>query len=47
MGKRQIRIFNQQIADKLAILLDQEINMILKNNVTLHGKIIIVDKEKK
>ncbi len=40
MGKRQIRIFSDQIPEKITSLLDVEINMILKNDVTLHGKIL-------
>jgi hypothetical protein len=39
MGKRLIRIFQTQILQQLPVLLGQELNVILKNGVTLHGRI--------
>jgi small nuclear ribonucleoprotein (snRNP)-like protein len=39
MGKRLIRIFRADLLRQLPGLLDTELNMILKNGVTLHGRI--------
>jgi sRNA-binding regulator protein Hfq len=39
MGKRLIRIFQNQIAQQLPVLVGEELNVILKNGVTLHGRI--------
>jgi sRNA-binding regulator protein Hfq len=39
MGKRLIRIFQADLIRKLPALQGTELNMILKNGVTLHGKI--------
>ena len=44
MGKRLIRIFDSEITEKIQSLVDIEINLILKNDVTLHGKITQADK---
>jgi sRNA-binding regulator protein Hfq len=46
MGKRQIRIFEEQIIEKLPTFLQREMNLILKNGVTLHGKIETFDNTK-
>lgn len=40
MGKRQIRIDEKELSEKLPDLLGIEMNLILKNDVTLHGKIL-------
>ncbi|OJJ16591.1 hypothetical protein BKI52_32260 [marine bacterium AO1-C] len=39
MGKRQIRIFEQDIATQLPQLSDKELSLVLKNDLTLKGKI--------
>lgn len=46
MGKRQIRIFENEFSEKLSSLLNQELNLVLKNNVTLHGKILNISEQK-
>lgn len=46
MGKRQIRIFEEEFRQNLPTLLQIEINIILKNDITLHGKIIHQDSSK-
>lgn len=43
MGKRLIRIFQNQIAQQLPGLVGEEMNVILKNGVTLHGRIYRFD----
>lgn len=40
MGKRQKRIFAEELNAHLPKILAKELNIILKNDVTLHGKII-------
>jgi hypothetical protein len=40
MGKRLIRILKDKIPELIPQLLGQEINLVFKNNVTLHGKIL-------
>ena len=40
MGKRLIRIFQADLIRQLPVLQGTELNMILKNGVTLHGKIL-------
>lgn len=40
MGKRLVRIFEAEIPSQIPSLLNLELNLILKNNLTLHGKII-------
>lgn len=45
MGKRLIKIFEAQIPSTLPQLLEQEIHLILKNNVTLHGIILKIDNQ--
>ncbi len=39
MGKRLTRIFEPEISLVLESLLNRELSIILKNNLTLHGKI--------
>ena len=39
MGKRLIRILSSSIFSQLPNLLNTELNLILKNRVTLHGRI--------
>jgi hypothetical protein len=46
MGKRQIRIYEAELPEKLPDLLNIELNLVLKNDVTLHGKIIQVQNQK-
>jgi hypothetical protein len=46
MGKRQIRIYEFELAEKLPNLLNIELNLVLKNDMTLHGKIIRVQNQK-
>lgn len=45
MGKRQVRLSSEHLATKLPSLLNQELNMILKNDVTLHGKILRIQSD--
>lgn len=45
MGKRQKRIFAQDLKEKMTDLLNLELNLILKNDVTLHGKIIKLENQ--
>ncbi len=45
MGKRLTRIFEAQIQTHLPKLLGQEIHLILKNNVTLHGIILKIETQ--
>ncbi len=45
MGKRLIRIFEAEIPEKLPTLLGEKIHLILKNDVTLHGKILKIEKK--
>ncbi len=45
MGKRLIRIFEAEIPDKLPSLLGKEIHLVLKNDVTLHGKVLKLEKD--
>jgi len=44
MGKRQIRIFEQDIAAQLPQLADKELSLVLKNDLTLKGKIYKFDQ---
>lgn len=37
MGKRLIRIFQKDIPSRVNILLNIELNLVLKNNKTIHG----------
>jgi hypothetical protein len=37
MGKRQIRIFAKDISNQLPALIDQEVNILLKNGTVFHG----------
>ncbi|EAY28571.1 hypothetical protein [Microscilla marina] len=46
MGKRQIRIFESDIDPKLPELVQKELNLILKNNLTLRGTIYKYDESK-
>lgn len=46
MGKRQIRIFEDDIAAKLPEIQKQELNFVLKNNLTLRGTIYKYDQTK-
>ncbi len=43
MGKRLVRIFNKDISAKISTIIDKEVNLVLKNNTTLHG--IITNSE--
>jgi hypothetical protein len=45
MGKRQKRIFAKDLNEKLPDLLNLELNLILKNDVTLHGKITKLENQ--
>ncbi len=40
MGKRQVRLDAEQLSEKNSLVLNQEVNVILKNDVTLHGRIV-------
>ncbi|MCU0447462.1 MAG: hypothetical protein MUE85_21400 [Microscillaceae bacterium] len=40
MGKRQIRVFERELSEKIPSLLNIELNIVLKNDTTLRGKII-------
>lgn len=44
MGKRQIRIFEEEIEAKLQDLVQKELNLILKNDLTFHGEIYNYDQ---
>lgn len=44
MGKRQIRIFEKDIEAKLQDLVQKELNLILKNDLTLRGEIYSYDQ---
>jgi hypothetical protein len=37
MGKRLVRIFNKDITANFNTIIDKEVNVIMKNNSTLHG----------
>ncbi len=43
MGKRQIRIFEQDIAAQLPQVSGKELSLVLKNDLTLKGKIYKFD----
>lgn len=40
MGKRQLRIFQRQLASQVPALIGIDLNIILKNGITIHGKIL-------
>jgi hypothetical protein len=40
MGKRQIRVFENELSEKMPSLLNIELNIVLKNDTTLRGKIL-------
>lgn len=44
MGKRQIRIFEQDIAAQLPQVSGKELSLVLKNDLTLKGKIYKFDE---
>lgn len=44
MGKRQIRIFENEVATKLPGLTKNELTLVLKNDLTLKGKIYKFDQ---
>lgn len=45
MGKRLIRIFQNDIPAKINTLLNVEINLVLRNNKTIHGVLKKIDKD--
>jgi len=45
MGKRLVRIKIDDINDNLSLLLQKELDIVLKNDVTLHGKITKVQNQ--
>jgi small nuclear ribonucleoprotein (snRNP)-like protein len=44
MGKRLVRIFQGDIPAKINTLINIEINVVLRNNKTIHGVLKQVDK---
>ena len=46
MGKRQTRIFADNIAEKAGLLTGREANLTLRNGATLHGVILTVTGHK-
>jgi small nuclear ribonucleoprotein (snRNP)-like protein len=45
MGKRLIRIFQKDIPARINTLLNLEINLVLRNNKTIHGVLKKVDND--
>lgn len=46
MGKRLIRIFPPFTQEQLQSLKESEVNLVLKNNSTYHGKILKIEEVK-
>ncbi|TAG00290.1 MAG: hypothetical protein EAZ44_09575 [Cytophagia bacterium] len=42
MGKRQIRFYGENVAENLAKYINVELNLIIDNEVTFHGKILSI-----
>jgi EAL domain-containing protein (putative c-di-GMP-specific phosphodiesterase class I) len=45
MGKRQTRIFNRDILKNKSVLLNLEVNLLLKSGIALHGLIIEITEQ--
>ncbi len=44
MGKRQIRFYGENVSENLQKNINTELNLVLKNNTTFHGKVIEINQ---
>lgn len=43
MGKRQIRIFQRDIPNKISLILNKEANIVFSNKTTIHGTVVKIE----
>ncbi|TAG86081.1 MAG: hypothetical protein EAZ20_13505 [Bacteroidetes bacterium] len=45
MGKRQIRFYGENVSQNLQKYINTELNLVLDNDTTFHGKIIAIHED--